>query len=338
MEPATRRLWPMSKLVSILTPCFNESTNVRDCASAVRRLFETVLREYEYEHIFCDNASTDDTVEILRQIAHDDPHVKVIVNARNFGPFRSAFNGLLSARGEAVVVFLAADLQDPPELIPEFVRRWEAGHEIVYGVRKRREENRVLALVRKFYYRLVNQFSYTSIPPDVGEFQLIDRVVVEALARFDDYYPYIRGMIASCGFRAVGIDYTWVARKRGISKNRWYHLVDQALNGIISFSNVPMRISLAVGFVLSVVSMAYACVQLLINLVYFRQLTAPGIPTLIVGIFFFSGVQLLFLGIVGEYVMAIHSQVRRRPLVIERERINFQPTSEEQQPSRASGS
>ena len=218
------------------------------------------------------------------------------------------------------------------------MRRWEAGHEIVYGVRKRREENRVLALVRKFYYRLVNQFSYTSIPPDVGEFQLIDRVVVEALARFDDYYPYIRGMIASCGFRAVGIDYTWVARKRGISKNRWYHLVDQALNGIISFSNVPMRISLAVGFVLSVVSMAYACVQLLINLVYFRQLTAPGIPTLIVGIFFFSGVQLLFLGIVGEYVMAIHSQVRRRPLVIERERINFQPTSEEQQPSRASGS
>lgn len=314
----------MRKLVSVLTPCFNESANVRDCHAAVRALFDGPLRDYDFEHIFCDNASTDDTVAILRELARDEPRVRVIVNARNFGPFRSAFNGLLAARGDAVVVFLAADLQDPPALIVEFVRRWEQGFEIVYGVRRAREESPALALARKIYYRLVNQFSYTAIPPDVGEFQLIDRKVVDALRQFDDYYPYIRGMIASCGFRASGIDYTWVARRKGRSKNRWYHLVDQGLNGIISFSNVPMRISLAVGFVVSGASLAYAFIQLLINLVYLRQLAAPGIPTLIVAIFFFSGVQLLFLGIVGEYVMAIHSQVRHRPLVIERERINFE--------------
>ncbi len=276
----------MRKLISVLTPCLNESTNVRDCHLAVRRLFETALADYDYEHIFCDNASTDDTVDILRGLAREDRRVKVIVNARNFGPFRSAFNGLLSAGGDAVVVFLAADLQDPPELIVDLV---------------------------------------AALPPDVGEFKLIDRVIVEALRGFDDYYPYIRGMIASCGFRSTGIDYTWVARRKGFSKNRWYHLVDQGLNGIISFSNVPMRICLATGFLLSGASMAYALIQLLINLVYFRELAPAGTATLIVALFFFSGVQLLFLGIVGEYVMAIHSQVRRRPVVIERERVNFEP-------------
>jgi polyisoprenyl-phosphate glycosyltransferase len=315
----------MRKLISVLTPCLNESANVRDCSLAVRRLFETALPEYDYEHVFCDNASTDDTVAILRELARADPRVKIIVNARNFGPFRSAFNGLLAARGDAVVVFLAADLQDPPALIGEFVRRWESGYEVVYGVRRRREESRLLAFLRRVYYRVVNQFASTTIPPDVGEFQLIDRVVVEALRGFDDYYPYIRGMIASCGFRSSGIDYTWVARRKGRSKNRWYHLIDQGLNGIISFSNVPMRICLATGFLLSVASLGYALIQLLINLIFFRKLAPAGTPTLIVALFFFSGVQLLFLGIVGEYVMAIHSQVRRRPLVVERERVNFEP-------------
>jgi glycosyltransferase involved in cell wall biosynthesis len=316
------------KRITVLTPCYNEQENVRDCYLAVRRLFEGPLRGYEREHLFCDNASTDDTVTILKEIARDDRQVKIIVNARNSGPFRSAFNALLAASGDAVVVFLAADLQDPPELIPEFVRRWEEGYEVVYAVRKKREEPVLLAAARKLYYRLVNRFATAAIPPDVGEFQLIDRVVVEALRRFDDYYPYIRGMIASCGFRSTGFDYTWVARKKGRSKNRWFHLVDQALNGLISFSNAPMRICMGVGLLLSVLSIAYAVVQLLVNLFFFREFAPAGIATLIVALFFFSGVQLLFLGVVGEYVMAIHSQVRRRPLVIERERVNFDAPAE----------
>ena len=311
--------------ISVLTPCFDEAATVRDCHAAVRRLFETELADYDWEHVFCDNASTDSTVAILKELAREDPHVRVIVNARNFGPFRSAFNGLLATRGDAVVVFLAADLQDPPEMIVEFVRRWEQGYEVVFGVRTRREENALLAMARKLYYRLVTRFASTPIPPDVGEFQLVDRVVVEALRSFDDYYPYIRGMIASCGFRSIGIDYTWVARKKGVSKNRWYHLADQGLNGMISFSNVPMRVCLGAGFVLSILSFGYAAIQLLLNVIYFRQVAPAGTATLIVALFFFSGTQLFFLGVVGEYVMAIHSQVRRRPLVIERERINFPP-------------
>ncbi len=313
----------MRRTLSILTPCFNEQENVRDCYEAVCRLFENELAAYDREHVFCDNASTDRTVEILKAIARDDPRVKIIVNARNFGPFRSAFNGLLATGGDAVLVFLAADLQDPPELIPDLVRRWEEGYEVVYAIRRRREENRLLAGARRLYYRLVTQLADVSIPPDVGEFQLIDRRVVEALRRFDDYYPYIRGMIAACGFRATGIEYTWRARKKGLSKNRWYHLVDQGLNGLISFSNLPMRICMLAGLGLATASIAYALVQLFVNLIFLRQLVQPGIATLIVALFFFSGVQLLFLGVVGEYVAAIHAQVRRRPLVIERERVNF---------------
>jgi polyisoprenyl-phosphate glycosyltransferase len=312
------------KLISIVTPCYNEQDNVSDCYEAVRRVFEQELPEYDFEHLFCDNASKDLTPEVLRQLAAHDPRVKVIYNARNFGPFCSTFNGLLSTRGDAVVVLLAADLQDPPEVIPEFVRRWQAGYQIVYGVRKAREEGLLLRGVRMLYYRTVSKFAHIDIPPDVGEFQLVDRAIVEALRQFDDYYPYIRGMIASCGFQAVGVEYVWRARKKGFSKNRLYHLIDQGLNGLISFTRVPMRLCLLLGFALSGLSILYALFSLVVHL-FLSGFTAPaGVPTLIVAVFLFSGIQLFFFGILGEYIAAIHSQVRRRPLVIERGRLNFE--------------
>ena len=313
------------KLISIVTPVWNEELNVVDCYEAVKRLFAQDLAGYDYEHVFCDNSSIDQTVPLLRKLAADDPRVKVILNARNFGPSRSVFNAVLAAAGDAVVPLLPADLQDPPEVIVEFVRRWEAGHEVVYGIRANREEGFVMRSVRGRYYRLVNRFADIHIPPDVGEFQLIDRVVVEALRQCDDYYPYIRGMIASCGFRAVGVPFTWRARKKGRSKNRLYHLIDQGLNGLISFTNVPMRLCLFSGFALSAASLAYALITLAINLLFYRRFAPPGVPTLIVAIFFFSGVQLFFFGVLGEYISAIHFQVRKRPLVVERERINFAP-------------
>ena len=312
------------KMISIVTPCYNEEENIRDCYGAVREVFETRLAGYDFEHIFCDNASTDRTVAILKELAREDGRVKIIVNSRNFGPFRSTFNGLLNTKGDAVVVLLAADLQDPPALIPDFVRKWEEGYQIVYGIREKREENPVMAYARKIYYRLICRFADVDIPPDVGEFQLIDRVVVEALRGFDDYYPFIRGMIASCGFRTVGLPYDWGRRKKGFSKNRLYHLVDQGLNGLISFTNIPLRLCMFFGFFLAVLSITYAVVQLVVNLIFFRTFAPPGIATLIVGLFFFSGVQLFFLGFLGEYIGAIHFQVRKRPLVIERERINFE--------------
>lgn len=313
----------MRKLISIVTPCFDEEDNVEECRRAVASLFQNELAAYDHEHIFCDNASTDGTLAILRRMASEDRAVKIIANARNFGPFRSLFNGVLNAGGDAVLVFLPADLQDPPELIADFVRRWEEGYEVVYGIRKRREESLVMVALRKVYYRMITKFADIYIPPDVGEFQLIDRKVLEALRRFDDYYPYVRGMIASCGFRATGIEYTWKARKRGFSKNNLYRLIDQGLNGLISFTNVPLRLCMLLGFLVAGASISYALLQLLVNLVFFRKFAPPGIASLTVAIFFFSGVQLFVLGLLGEYIGAIHSQVRKRPLVIEKERINF---------------
>lgn len=310
------------KRISIVTPCFNEQDNVTDCYEAVRSLFNNELAGYDHEHVFCDNASTDQTPEVLRSLAGTDSRVRVILNARNFGPFRSAFNGILSTTGDAVLLMLAADLQDPPELLPRFVQLWEEGNEVVYGVRRVREEGRLMRTVRRMYYWAVSKFADIQIPMNAGEFQLVDRKVVDALRNCDDYYPYIRGLVANCGFRRAAVDYTWRARRRGFSKNRLYHLVDQALNGLISFSNAPMRLCIMMGFLLSAASLSYAAFTVGLHLFHFGS-APPGIPTLIAGLFLFSGVQLFFFGVLGEYISAIHFQVRRRPLVIERERINF---------------
>jgi glycosyltransferase involved in cell wall biosynthesis len=311
------------RVISIVAPCFNELDNVRPCYETVRRLFEEQLPSYDFELIFADNASTDGTQNVLRELAGADRRVKVILNSRNYGPFRSCFNAMLRASGDALVPMLAVDLQDPPELIPTFVERWEQGYQVVAGRRRTRQEPWMLRTARRLYYRLVSALADISIPPDVGEFQLIDRVVLDALRRFDDHYPYIRGMIATCGFDVTTVDYEWRARARGVSKNRLYHLFDQGLNGLISFSNAPLRLATLLGFVLALASGTWAIVQLVANLVLYRTLVAPGIATLIVAVFFFSGVQLMFLGLLGEYIGAIHAQVRRRPLVIERETLNF---------------
>ena len=312
------------KLISIVTPCYNEADNVEDCHRAIRELFENELAAYDFEHIFSDNASADATPDILRRMAAADRRVKVILNARNFGPFRSDFNAVLSASGDAVLLLFAADQQDPPEAIPEMVKRWEEGHEVVNGVRANREESLLMRSVRRVYYRLVRRFAEVDIPVDAGEFQLIDRAVANELRKIDDYYPYIRGLVASCGFRRASVSYTWKARRRGLSKNRLYHLFDQGLNGLISFTNLPMRLCLLIGLLIAILSATLAVVNSIINLLH-HGLAPPGIPTLIAAVFFFGGVQLAFLGVLGEYISAIHSQVRRRPLVVERERINFDP-------------
>ena len=310
------------KRITIITPTFNEELNVYDCYKAVKLLFQDKLCDYEREHIFCDNASTDATPELLRKIAAEDKQVKVILNARNYGPFRSTFNGLRHATGDCALVMLAADLQDPPEMLVQFVQKWEEGFHVVYGIRANREEGVIMRLVRRFYYNLVNRFADIEIPLYAGEFQFIDRKVLDSLMQFDDHYPYIRGMVASCGFRAIGIPYTWKKRKRGKSKNRLYHLIDQGLNGLISFSNVPTRIGMFVGLCISALSFLYTLIQLTINLILGRM-AAPGITTIIVAVFFFGGVQMFFLGFLGEYIGSIHAQVRKRPLVTVLEMLNF---------------
>jgi glycosyltransferase involved in cell wall biosynthesis len=318
------------KTISIVTPCFNEEMNVQECYEAVRDIFVKQLPSYAREHIFCDNASTDGTQIKLRAIAAHDPDVKVIVNARNFGPLRNAFNGVLSSSGDAVLLFLPADMQDPPELLPQFVRLWEEGNEIVYGIRKTREENAIMRALRTFYYRILTSFSEYRLPTGVGDFQLVDRRIVSAMREIHDTQPFMRLMTFECGGRAVGVPYTWRARKRGQSKNGFGSLFAMGMEGIVSFTTAPVRLALFAGLVVSMLSVLYAIANLIIGIVLYRQLAPPGIITLIVALFFFGGVQLFFLGVVGEYILAIYMQVRRKPIVFERERINF---SEENVPA-----
>ncbi len=229
---------------------------------------------------------------------------------------------------------LPVDLQDPPELLVTFVQKWrEEGYKVVYGVRTQRDEGVILRTMRRGFYMMVNRFANIEIPENTAEFQLIDRQVLEALKKFNDHYPYIRGMIANCGFDAIGVPYTWKARRSGFSKNRFYNLIDQAFNGFFTFTNVPLRLSIFVGFILSTLSLVYGLIQLFINIFSPEPLSQPGIPTLIVALFFFSGVQLLFTGIMGEYINSIHSQVRHGSVVIEKERLGYKTPPASSEPS-----
>lgn len=202
------------KTISVVTPCYNEELNVRDCYLAVKAVFEKALPNYRREHIFCDNASTDATVAILREIAAADGAVRVIVNARNFGPLRNTYNGVMASRGDAVLLFLPADMQDPPDLLPEFVKLWEQGYEIVYGIRASRQESWSMRKIRIIYYHILAKFSGIDLPPGVGDFQLVDRRVVDDMHKISDNYPFMRMMTFECGGRAVGVPYAWGVRKR----------------------------------------------------------------------------------------------------------------------------
>ena len=310
------------KRLSIVTPCFNEEMNVQVCRDAVRALFDGDLAGYDHEHIFCDNRSTDGTLSILKDMASRDKHVRIIVNARNFGIVPSMFNGLLAASGDAVVL-LMADLQDPPEVIPQFVRRWEEGHRIVYGIREKREEGLLTRGMRNAYYRIVSRMSEYHIPVGACEFGLFDRSVVDILRRCDDHYPYLRGMIPYIGFESATVGFTWRTRRGGKSKGHLLHMVDVALNGLTYVNRVPLRLFLFAGLGLSVLSILYAAINFAWGLIFYQEVTSPGIVTLIVALFFFSGVQLFMLGVIAEYIGSIHRQVRRLPLVVEDERINF---------------
>lgn len=311
------------KTISIVSPCFNEEDNVAECHATIKALFDDgPLQGYGREHVFVDNASTDQTVEILRGLAADDPAVKVVVNSRNFGVYRSTFNGLNYATGDATLVMLPVDLQDPPDLLPEFVRLWESGYEVVAGARSTREEGLIMRSTRKLFYRIVNFLSDFEISPDVGEFQLLDRKVMDALMQHRDQYPYIRGIIASLGFRRIIVPYTWKERMRGKTKHNFMQLVDQALNGIFAFTRAPMRACTIAGLLISLASIAFSVISVLL---YFLQpdVAPRGTTTIITALFFLSGVQLLFIGMLGEYVTTIHNQVRGGPMVIEKERINI---------------
>jgi glycosyltransferase involved in cell wall biosynthesis len=311
---------PSPPLISIVTPCFNEEDNVERTYGEVKKLFAG-LGKYRYEHLFIDNASTDRTVEILRRIAARDKNVRVIVNSRNFGHIRSPMHGLMQTRGDAAI-FVVADLQDPLTLIPVFLDHWEKGAKSVLGVKVRSKEHPLMFMLRRIYYRVVNLLADIELVENFYGFGLYDRAVVEAIRAMDDPYPYGRGMICEIGFQPVKIEYTQNRRERGITKNNFYTLYDMAMLGITSHSKVPLRLATMLGFTTAGLSFLAGSAYFVYKLLFWQNFSV-GIAPLVVGLFFFGSVQLFFIGILGEYIGAIHTQVVHRPLVVERERINF---------------
>ncbi|MEO8262793.1 MAG: glycosyltransferase family 2 protein [Pseudolysinimonas sp.] len=308
--------------ISIVTPCFNEEGNVEACAQEVARVMSADLPGYDYEHIFCDNSSTDDTLGRLRKLAEADAHVKVIVNSRNVGPFRNIANGLLSVSGDLVVPMVPADIQDPPSVIAEMVAKLRPDVDVVYGIRRNRRENLLMRIARSSYYRALRSSGGASPPAHAGEFLLARRDVIDAISQVGGSYPYIRGLIAQTNPRFETVDYTWAQREVGKSRNSIPDLVDQALNGVVSTARTPIRWALLLGVVFALVGVVIGIVNLILFLVAGSD-AAQGIPTLIVATFLFGGVNLFFLGLIGEYVLSIHSSVRPEPPMFERERINL---------------
>jgi glycosyltransferase involved in cell wall biosynthesis len=306
--------------ITVLTPCYNEADNVRTLYERVRAVFQP-LTGYTYEHLFIDNASTDATVAILREIAAADRNVKVIVNTRNFGHVRSPYHALLQCRGDAVIG-MAADLQDPPELIPAFLAKWREGYKVVLGVKEKAEESALMSAIRRAGYRVIDRLSEVKQVRNSTGFGLYDKAFVAVLRRLPDPYPYFRGIVAELGFRYATVPYTQPQRTRGITKNNLYTLYDLGVQGIVNHSRIPLRVATIVGFLSSVITLIAALVYFVMKMLFWYNLPI-GVAPVIIGLFCVASVQLFFLGVLGEYVGSIYTQVRNRPLVVEQERINF---------------
>lgn len=310
----------MKKIISIVTPCYNEADNVEELIQRIRTVMQR-LSEYDYEHLLIDNDSKDDTVEKIKRIALEDPKVRLIVNSRNFGHIRSPIHAIFQARGDAVIG-MASDLQDPPELISEFIKNWESGFKVVIAVKPKSRETPLMFLLRRGYYRTIGKISDVPLIENFTGFGLYDKEVIATIRSLNDPYPYFRGLIAELGYQKAEIPFEQPRRVRGVTKNNFYTLFDLAMLGLTSHSKVPIRLATIAGFSLSAISMIVAAGYLIAKLIYWDSF-AIGMAPVLIGIFFFASVQLFFIGIIGEYIASIHTQVLKRPLVVEKERINF---------------
>jgi polyisoprenyl-phosphate glycosyltransferase len=307
------------KKISIVTPCYNEEENVNEIYERIKSVMES--SHYAYEHIFVDNASTDHTGDIIRDIISKDKRVRAIVNIRNFGHIRSPYYGLLQAKGDAVII-LASDLQDPPERISEFIQKWECGFKIVIGVKTKSNESGLIYFLRTLYYRVLRKLSDVELIEHYTGFGLYDKRVIEILRQLNDPYPYFRGLIADIGFPIARIEFIQPERKRGVTKNNFYTLYDLAMLGVTGYTKIPLRLAAMLGFVAAAMSFLVGLIYLIYKLVFWSSFSV-GLAPAVIGLFFLGSVQMIFLGIIGEYIGAIYTQVIHRPLVIEKERINF---------------
>ena len=309
------------KLISVVIPTYNEQENVQSMTDTVVKIMTEQLPQYDYEILYIDNHSKDDTRGILRQICAENPHVKAIFNARNFGQMRSPVYGLKQAYGDCVIR-LNADFQDPPELIPEFVKKWESGYKIVLGIKNKTEEGKFMAWVRRCYYKLLRKITEIGHIENFTGFSLLDKAFVDVVRQIHDPMPYLRGMIAEFGFDYDVVYYNRPNRRAGKSKNNFYSLYDVAMVGITSYSKVVLRVATFVGFGIAGISAVFGIVYLILKLIFWDMFKA-GMAPMLIGMFFLGAVQIIFIGLLGEYILSINTRVLDRPLVVEEERLNF---------------
>lgn len=308
------------KLISIVTPTFNEIENIELLLLRINEVISE-LEQYDFEFLVIDNCSTDGTQEKIRELASKDKRIKAIFNIRNFGHIRSPYYGLLQSLGEATI-YLASDFQDPPELIPQFISEWEKGWSLVMAVKPVSMNSKIMHSIRKIYYSFIDRISDVQIIKDSTGFGLYDKKVLDNLRFIKDPYPFLRGLICELGYPVKTIKFVQPRRLGGITKNNFYTLFDIAMLGMISHSKLPIRLASITGFILGAMSILVGFYFLIMKIIFWDSFPL-GIAPVITGLFFLSGIILFFIGILGEYIGSIHTYIQNRPIVIEKERINF---------------
>ena len=309
------------KKISVLIPCYNEAENVGPISRAVTEILEKELPQYDYELVFIDNDSTDGTRDIIRGLCADNPRIKAILNARNFGQFNSPYYGMLQVTGDCVIE-MVADFQDPVEMIPKYIHEWEMGYKIVIGIKTSSKENRLMYWLRSCYYKTIKKLSDVEQIEHFTGSGLYDREFIEVLRNLDDPTPFLRGIVAELGYRRKEIPYEQPRRRAGKTHNNFYRLYDAAMLSVTSYTKAGLRLATIFGSICAVVSMLIAMVYLVMKLIWWDRFPA-GMAPMLIGMLFLGSVQLFFIGFLGEYIMSINQRVMKRPLVIEEERINF---------------
>lgn len=309
------------KKISILVPTYNEEENIINVVETLEQIINNDLKKYDYEIVFIDNYSTDNTRSILKDVCLKNNKVKAIFNAKNFGYGRSVFYGITQTTGDCTIL-IYADFQEPPETIIDFIREWENGYKIVIGKKYASKENILLCYIRKIYYKLIKTISDVEQIENFHGFGLYDRNFINVLKNLDDSEPYLRGIVAELGYKIKEVYYVHEKRKFGKTHFNFYKLYDYAMLGITSYSKIVMRLATMFGFLFSIIAFVIGLIVFIQKIIYWT--TYPiGIAALIVGVFFIGSIQLFFIGLLGEYILNINLRVMKRPLVIEEERINF---------------
>lgn len=310
------------KKISVMIPCYNEEENARPIYEAVKNELVTNLPQYDYEILFIDNKSTDNTRSIIRGICKEDKNVRAIFNCRNFGQFNSPYYGIINTSGDCCVT-ICADFQDPVELIPKFVAEWEKGYKVVIGVKTQSKESKIMYALRSLYYKAIKKMSNVEQIEHFTGFGLYDKSFVKVLSELDDPQPFIRGIVAELGPERKEIEYTQPQRRAGKTHNNFYSLYDAAMLSFTSYTKIGLRLAVFAGGVFSLIGFVIAMIYLVLKLIHWDNFPAGNAPILI-GVFLMGSIQLFFTGLLGEYIMNINNRVMKRPLVVEEERLNFE--------------